>query len=107
VQRESAVLVGKVLCHDRLRGIEDSHNSSWHWLPISPQDDAFDGAFWLGVALPVDFVGFVLIKNPISLSPYDFYVGQFPWIYLIYIAVFLSPSCYVALTEFLGRKALA
>jgi SNF family Na+-dependent transporter len=60
------------------------------------------GAFWLALAVLVDYVGFVLIKNPISLSPRDFYVGQFPWIYLIYIAVFFSPLCYAGL---MGRSA--
>ena len=52
------------------------------------------GIFWLAFALLVDFVGFVLIENPISLSPYDFYVQQFPWIYLIYLAILLSPIIY-------------
>ncbi|MBR7833344.1 hypothetical protein KDL01_08710 [Actinospica durhamensis] len=51
------------------------------------------GRLWLCLALPVDFVGFVLIHNPMSLSPYDFYVSQFPWIYLTYAAVFLGPLC--------------
>lgn len=55
------------------------------------------GAFWLVLAIVVDFVGFVLIKNPISLSPHDFYIGQFPWIYLIYLVVFASPLFYVLL----------
>jgi hypothetical protein len=45
----------------------------------------------------VDYVGFVLIKNPISLSAHDFYIGQFPWIYLIYLAIFVSPLLYVLL----------
>jgi hypothetical protein len=53
------------------------------------------GVFWLVAAVVVDYVGFVLIKNPISLSPHDFYVGQFPWIYLIYVAVLFSPLCYL------------
>lgn len=57
------------------------------------------GIFWLAAAVLVDFVGFVLIKNPISLSPHDFYVGQFPWIYLIYVAVLFSPVCYVMLAR--------
>jgi hypothetical protein len=57
------------------------------------------GAFWLVAAVVVDYVGFVLIKNPISLSPHDFYIGQFPWIYLIYVAIFFSPWCYVALAQ--------
>lgn len=52
------------------------------------------GAFWLLVALPLDYMAFVLIKTPLSLSPFDFYVGQFPWIYLIYLAVFTAPFCY-------------
>jgi hypothetical protein len=53
------------------------------------------GAFWLAAAVVMDYVGFVLIKNPISLSPHDFYIGQLPWIYLIYVAVLLSPFCYL------------
>jgi hypothetical protein len=36
------------------------------------------GMFWLAAAVVVDYVGFVLIRNPLSLSPHDFYVGQFP-----------------------------
>lgn len=51
------------------------------------------GAFWMVAAIVVDYVGFVLIKNPISLTPHDFYVGQFPWIYLIYVAIFFAPLC--------------
>ncbi|GCF08490.1 hypothetical protein [Dictyobacter arantiisoli] len=61
------------------------------------------GALWLVIALPVDFVGFVLIPSPISLSPHDFYVGQFPWIYLTYLAVLLSPFCYVAMVKLLRQ----
>ena len=57
------------------------------------------GIFWLVAAVVVDYVGFVLIKNPISLSPHDFYVGQFPWIYLIYVAVLFSPVCCVMLAR--------
>ncbi len=60
-----------------------------HW-----QEPLVLGLLWLAIALPLDFVAFVLIKTPISLSPYDFYVGQFPWIYLIYVAVGVSPLCY-------------
>ncbi len=63
------------------------------------------GVFWLVVAMVVDYVGFVLIKNPISLSPHDFYIGQFPWIYLIYVAVVLSPLCYLTLARTLGWKS--
>ncbi len=61
------------------------------------------GFFWLAAAVVVDYVGFVLIKNPISLSPHDFYIGQFPWIYLIYVAVLFSPLCYLTLAG--GRSS--
>jgi hypothetical protein len=63
------------------------------------------GVLWLVAAMVVDYVGFVLIKNPISLSPHDFYVGQFPWIYLIYVAVLISPLCYLTLARTLGWKS--
>ena len=61
------------------------------------------GALWLVIALPVDFAGFVLIPNPISLSVHDFYVGQFPWIYLTYLAVLLSPLCYAVMVKLLRQ----
>ena len=65
------------------------------------------GAFWLALALVVDYVGFVLIKDPISLSPHDFYIGQFPWIYLIYLSVFASPWCYVVLRRRINSGSVA
>ncbi|RPJ57134.1 MAG: hypothetical protein EHM23_21535 [Acidobacteria bacterium] len=55
------------------------------------------GVFWLMLAIAVDYVGFVLIRHPYSLNAHDFYVGQFPWIYLIYLALLVSPACYVAI----------
>jgi hypothetical protein len=55
------------------------------------------GVFWLAGAVVVDYVCFVRIKNPISLNPHDFYVGQFPWIYLIYVTVLFAPLCSVML----------
>lgn len=58
------------------------------------------GGFWLAAAVVVDYVGFVLIRNPLSLSPHDFYVGQSPWIYLIYLAIFLGPVFWMALQGF-------
>ena len=63
------------------------------------------GVFWLVAAMVVDYVGFVLIRNPISLSPHDFYIGQFPWIYLIYVAILISPLCYLTLAGTLGWKS--
>lgn len=46
---------------------------------------------WLALAITVDFVGFVLIKSPYSLTAHAFYVDYQPWISLIYLAIFLSP----------------
>lgn len=63
------------------------------------------GVFWMVTAIVVDYVGFVLIKNPISLSPHDFYIGQAPWIYLIYVAIFFAPLCETALVGDSRRAA--
>jgi hypothetical protein len=46
---------------------------------------------WLIAAIITDLVCFVLIKNPYSLTPHEFYVIYQPWISLIYLAIFLSP----------------
>jgi hypothetical protein len=63
------------------------------------------GVFWMVTAIVVDYVGFVLIKNPISLTPHDFYIGQFPWIYLIYVAIFFAPLCETTLVGGSRRAA--
>jgi len=81
---------------------------SWLYYRVSPvqptSEDALRlGLFWLIIALPLDFVAFVLIKSPISLNAHDFYIGQFPWIYLIYAAVFISPLCYTGMRRMLMR----
>ncbi|MDB5088081.1 MAG: hypothetical protein JWR09_2075 [Mucilaginibacter sp.] len=47
--------------------------------------------FWLIVAVVTDFVCFVFIKHPYSLTPHEFYVLYQPWISLIYLSIFLSP----------------
>ena len=65
--------------------------------PVLSREALTLGAFWLFFAILVDYVGFVLIKNPISLSAHDFYIGQFPWIYLIYLAILVSPILYATL----------
>ena len=54
---------------------------------------------WLQLAIVVDFVGFVLIKSPYSLTPHEFYVIYQPWISLIYVAIFLSPLIRLWLTR--------
>ena len=46
---------------------------------------------WLGLAILVDFVGFVWIQTPFSLTPHAFYIDYQPWISMIYVAIFLSP----------------
>jgi hypothetical protein len=61
--------------------------------------------FWLAGAMIVDFVCFVLIKHPWSLTPYEFYVEYEPWISLIYIAIFLSPLICLGLLRLLPRRA--
>ncbi len=57
------------------------------------------GTFWFIAAAAVDYLFFVLIKNPLSLTPHDFYMGQFPWIYLIYSAIFLAPIATSAMSS--------
>lgn len=52
------------------------------------------GLFWLLVAMMVDFIGFVLIKSPISLTPHQFYIEYQPWISITYVIVLLSPLVY-------------
>lgn len=61
--------------------------------PPDRQSALLLSALWIGLALPVDFIGFVVIKNPFSLTPHQFYVGQAPWIYVTYTAVVASPWC--------------
>ena len=46
---------------------------------------------WLVSAMVVDFVGFVLIKNPWSMTAHELYVEYQPWITLIYLSIFLGP----------------
>ena len=60
--------------------------------------------FWLAAAVIVDFVGFVLIKNPYSLTPHEFYVLYQPWISLIYLAIFLSPFIRLGLSQLVTKK---
>jgi hypothetical protein len=61
------------------------------------------GALWLALALLADLVSAVLIKSPESMTAFDFYIRQFPWIYLIYVAVFLSPLCAASLKQWRER----
>jgi len=60
--------------------------------------------FWLAAAMIVDFVCFVLIKHPYSLTPHEFYVEYQPWISLIYISIFLSPFIRLGLSRMLTKE---
>lgn len=54
---------------------------------------------WLVSAMVVDFAGFVLIKNPWSMTPRELYVDYQPWITLIYASIFLSPWIRLAISK--------
>jgi hypothetical protein len=59
---------------------------------------------WLAAAMIVDFVCFVLIKHPWSLTAHEFYVEYEPWIGLIYISIFLSPLIRLGLSRVLPQS---
>jgi hypothetical protein len=46
---------------------------------------------WLTAAVLVDFIGFVAIDHPWSLTTREFYLDCQPWIALVYAAIFASP----------------
>jgi hypothetical protein len=72
--------------------------------PVLSKEALSLGAFWLLLAIVVDYVGFVLLTKPLSLRAHDFYIGQFPWIYLIYLAILVSPILYATLRS---KRAIA
>jgi len=55
---------------------------------------------WLVVAMIVDYIGFVLIKSPISLTPHQFYVEYQPWISITYLIVFISPLLWCGIVKY-------
>lgn len=55
------------------------------------KEAAFLGCFWLAVALPLDLVGWVLVKHPYSLTFHEFYIEYQPWISITYLIVLISP----------------
>jgi hypothetical protein len=59
---------------------------------------------WLWAAIIVDLIGFVLIKNPYSLTPHEFYVLYQPWISLIYVSIFLGPLIRLWLLRLLTKR---
>ena len=52
------------------------------------------GIHWTVAAILVDFVGFVLIQHPFSVSFKEFYFDYQPWISLIYLAILFGPMLY-------------
>lgn len=62
------------------------------------------GLFWLAIAVPLDLIYFVLVPNPLQVSAYGFYVEQFPWIYLTYVVVAISPALYVWCKQLHAKK---
>jgi hypothetical protein len=59
---------------------------------------------WLAAAVVVDWVCFVLIKHPYSLTLHEFYVEYQPWISLIYASIFLSPLIHLGLSRLLTKR---
>jgi hypothetical protein len=51
----------------------------------------YTGAIWVSICIVFDLIGWVLIKHPWSLSFKQFYVDYQPWLFLIYLAIFLGP----------------
>jgi hypothetical protein len=49
------------------------------------------GAFWCGLTIVLDLVGWVLIPHPWKMPAWQFYVLYQPWITLIYLVILLSP----------------
>ncbi len=49
------------------------------------------GLFWLLIVLPLDFLHYVAIPTPLTIGATAFYIDQFPWIYIVYGIVLLSP----------------
>ena len=75
-------------------------------MPLTSQRAWTLGVFWLVVALPTDFIFYVLVPSPTQLTPSEYYVGQFPWIYLVYAVLAISPAC-LLLTRRLVRPEYA
>lgn len=49
------------------------------------------GAFWSGISIVIDLVGWVLVPHPWSLTFKEFYIDYQPWITLVYLAMFAAP----------------
>ncbi|MDE6106404.1 MAG: hypothetical protein K2F84_04850 [Bacteroidales bacterium] len=49
------------------------------------------GLLWAGICIVFDFVAWVLVKHPWTLSFKEFYVRYQPWISMIYVIIFIAP----------------
>jgi len=65
------------------------------------------GIFWLAMAAILDYVLFVFVQSPLYISAHDFYMGQFPWIYIIYVIVAISPLCSAMSGKAFSKKPIA
>jgi hypothetical protein len=63
------------------------------------------GLFWAAMAILLDFLLFAFMKNPLYIGIHDFYIVQFPWIYLIYLIVFISPFCSTTLRKTIPKES--
>ena len=46
---------------------------------------------WAGITILIDWIGWVVIKHPWSMTYKEMYVDYQPWITLIYVVIFVSP----------------
>ncbi|MCA0363039.1 MAG: hypothetical protein LCH67_03290 [Bacteroidetes bacterium] len=58
---------------------------------ISGSEAIYLGIFWLVMAMIADYISFVLIKSPMSFTPYQFYIENQPWISIMYFFVLITP----------------
>lgn len=65
------------------------------------------GIFWAVIAVILDYVLYVLVQSPLYISAHDFYIGQFPWIYIIYVIVLISPLCIMELKTLFSKRLAA
>lgn len=56
---------------------------------------------WGTSAIVIDFVGWVLIKHPLSLTFRRFYIEYQPWITIVYLVMYASPFIAYWLTKIL------
>lgn len=55
------------------------------------QEALITGAIWAGVCIVLDIFGWMIFKNPCSLSFKEFYIAYQPWTTLTYLAIFAGP----------------